>query len=111
MKRSKFTRTGVRRSGDDYQDVIAINVMVEMLEHPDRYQWLQVEANAKEIIKTVGVAMRILLRSKLTTSQAIQRIREELGDSEEISYLIEFLESSERGLITSLPGRQGSRGE
>lgn len=42
---SEHTRTGVRRSGDDYQDVIAIDVMVEMLEHPDRYQWVQVEAD------------------------------------------------------------------
>jgi len=42
---SKYTRTGVRRSGDDYQDIIAIDVMVEMLEHPDRYQWVQVEAD------------------------------------------------------------------
>lgn len=39
------TRTGARRSGDDYQDIIALEVMTEMLVHPDRYQWLQVEAD------------------------------------------------------------------
>ena len=40
-----YTRTGARRSGDDYQDVIALDLLVEMLEHPDRYQWIQVEAD------------------------------------------------------------------
>ncbi len=42
---SKHTRTGARRSGDDYQDIIALDVMVEILEHPDRYEWIQVEAD------------------------------------------------------------------
>ena len=42
---SEHTRTGARRSGDDYQDITALEVMVEMLEHPDRYEWIQVEAD------------------------------------------------------------------
>lgn len=42
---SKHTRTGARRSGDDYQDIVALDVMVRMLEHPDRYKWIQVEAD------------------------------------------------------------------
>ncbi|GAG92718.1 unnamed protein product, partial [marine sediment metagenome] len=42
---SKHTRTGARRSGDDYQDIIALDVMVKILEHPDRYEWIQVEAD------------------------------------------------------------------
>jgi len=41
----RHTRSGARRSGDDYQDIIALDIMVEMLEHPDRYQWIQVEAD------------------------------------------------------------------
>ena len=64
----------------------------------------------EETVKRVTAAMRILLRSKLNTGQAIERIQAELGGTEEISYLVEFLESSERGLITALPGRPGSRG-
>ena len=39
------TKTGARRSGDDYQDIIALDLLVEILEHPDRYQWVQVEAD------------------------------------------------------------------
>ncbi len=42
---TKYTRTGVRRSGDDYQDVVALQLLVEMLEHPDRYDWVEVEAD------------------------------------------------------------------
>lgn len=61
-------------------------------------------------IETVSAAMRLLLRSKLNTTQAIERMREEIGDSEVVSYLIDFLQSSDRGVITALPGRQGSRG-
>ena len=64
----------------------------------------------EEVVRAVSAAMRILLRSKLNTSQAIERIREELSGSEEIEYLIRFLETSDRGLITALPGRPGGRG-
>jgi hypothetical protein len=31
-----YTRVGARRAGDDYQDIVALDVLVEMLEHPDR---------------------------------------------------------------------------
>lgn len=61
-------------------------------------------------VQLLAAAMRFLLRSKLNPTQAIERMRAELEETEEISYLIEFLESSQRGLITSLPGRQGARG-
>jgi hypothetical protein len=44
-KNTSYTRTGARRSGDDYQDIIALDLLVEILEHPDRYQWVQVEAD------------------------------------------------------------------
>jgi hypothetical protein len=42
---SKFTRTGARRAGDDYQDIIALDELVEMLKHPNRYKWIRVEAD------------------------------------------------------------------
>lgn len=41
----KHTRTGVRRAGDDYQDLVALDLLVEFLEHPERYQWVRVEAD------------------------------------------------------------------
>ena len=43
--RSEYTAPGVRRAGDDYQDIIALDLLVEMLEHPDRYAWARVEAD------------------------------------------------------------------
>lgn len=42
--KSEYTRTGVRRSGDYYQDIVALDIFVEMLEHPNRYIWVEVDA-------------------------------------------------------------------
>jgi hypothetical protein len=42
---SQYTRSGVRRAGDDYQDIIAMALLVEWLEHPERYKWACVEAD------------------------------------------------------------------
>ncbi len=39
------TRSGVRRAGDDYQDIVALDVLVDWLEHPDRYKSVRLEAN------------------------------------------------------------------
>lgn len=39
-----YTRVGARRAGDDYQDIVALDVLVEMLEHPDRYSYVALEA-------------------------------------------------------------------
>ena len=41
---SKFTRTGIRRAGDDYQDAIALKMFFEMLDRPEKYEWTRVEA-------------------------------------------------------------------
>lgn len=43
-------------------------------------------------------AFRLLLSSKLNTTQAIERINEEITDSAEVAELIRFIESSERGV-------------
>jgi len=43
--KSNYTRTGVRRAGDYFQDVVALELFVDMLEHPARYQWVRVEAD------------------------------------------------------------------
>jgi len=52
-----------------------------------------------ERIKAVEKAFRYLLRSKLNTSQALEKMRGTLADSEDVSTLIRFIESTtERGL-------------
>jgi len=42
-------------------------------------------------------AMRLLTRGELNTSQAIERIRAELGASAEVDHLLEFISQAERG--------------
>ena len=51
------------------------------------------------VIDSLHHAFHLLLSSKLNTTQAVERIREELSDSEEVSYLLSFIEASRRGVI------------
>jgi UDP-N-acetylglucosamine acyltransferase len=51
-----------------------------------------------EEIRRITHAFRLLLASKLNTSQALEVIRRELSGWPEIDYLIGFIESSERGV-------------
>ena len=51
-----------------------------------------------EQIRGIKTAFRLLLQSKLNTSQALEAIRKE-GVSPEVQVLIDFIESSERGVI------------
>jgi UDP-N-acetylglucosamine acyltransferase len=44
-------------------------------------------------------AFRLLTGSKLNTSQAVEKIREEVADSPDVQQLLEFIEGSERGFI------------
>lgn len=45
MCRSSYTRSGARRSGDEYQDTVALDMLVEWLEHPERYERMILEAD------------------------------------------------------------------
>ncbi len=52
-----------------------------------------------ERIQSIEQAYRLLLRSKLNTSQAVEKMREALAQSEDVRTLIQFIESTaERGL-------------
>jgi len=51
------------------------------------------------VIENLQNALRLLTRSKLNTSQAIERIRAEIPACEEVEELIAFIQSSERGVI------------
>ncbi|HXX19034.1 MAG TPA: acyl-ACP--UDP-N-acetylglucosamine O-acyltransferase [Candidatus Acidoferrum sp.] len=52
-----------------------------------------------ERIRVIEQAYRYLLRSKLNTSQAVDKMRETLAESEDVQSLIRFIESTtERGL-------------
>jgi UDP-N-acetylglucosamine acyltransferase len=53
---------------------------------------------SRERIQAIERAYRLLLRSKLNTTQAVEQMRAELAGSLDVSELIAFIESSERGL-------------
>jgi UDP-N-acetylglucosamine acyltransferase len=59
---------------------------------------LQRHGFSPDRIKTLDQAYRLLLRSKLNTSQAVEKMRGTLPDSEDVQLLIRFIESvGERG--------------
>lgn len=65
----------------------------------------------RETMRRLRQAVRILVHSGLNTSQAVERIREEVGDDDpEVRYFLDFVEGSERGLIKAAPGARGERG-
>jgi UDP-N-acetylglucosamine acyltransferase len=57
-----------------------------------------------ERIRRIEQAYRLLLRSGLNTTQAIERMRQTLADSEDALELIQFIETSERGVVRRTPG-------
>lgn len=64
-----------------------------------------------EAVRRLEQAYRILVRSRLNTSQALARIRAELGGNSEVDELVAFVESAKRGVHKSPPERvQGGRG-
>jgi len=50
-------------------------------------------------LKLLQRAFRLLLRSKMNTTQALEEMRKSLGDSEDVQELIRFIESAERGIV------------
>jgi len=54
---------------------------------------------SKETIESLQTALRLLTRSNLNTSQAIERIRAELPPCAEVDELLEFIRASGRGVV------------
>jgi UDP-N-acetylglucosamine acyltransferase len=53
----------------------------------------------KPVIESLQTALRLLTRAGLNTSQAVERIRAEVPACREIDELLEFIASSERGVL------------
>jgi UDP-N-acetylglucosamine acyltransferase len=53
----------------------------------------------KEQVRSLHRAYRLLTASKMNTSQALLRIKEDAGNDEHLEYLANFIESSERGVV------------
>ncbi|MBZ5644474.1 MAG: acyl-ACP--UDP-N-acetylglucosamine O-acyltransferase [Acidobacteriia bacterium] len=52
----------------------------------------------RQRLETIERAFRLLLRSKLNTSQAVEQMRAQLNGSPDIRELVEFIETAQRGL-------------
>jgi UDP-N-acetylglucosamine acyltransferase len=53
----------------------------------------------KDRIRKIHHAYKLLLASKLNTSQALEKLKSEPDHGEDVDMLIRFVESSERGVI------------
>jgi UDP-N-acetylglucosamine acyltransferase len=54
---------------------------------------------SKERIRKIHHAFRVLLNSKLNTTQALEKLKSEDHQSEDVTMLLRFIEASERGVI------------
>jgi UDP-N-acetylglucosamine acyltransferase len=54
---------------------------------------------AKDVIESLHKAFRLLTKSGLNTTQAVERIRAEVPDGPEVRDLLAFMERSERGFV------------
>ena len=54
---------------------------------------------AKDVIQKLNHAFHLLLTAKLNTSQALEKIGEEIKDCAEVDLLVEFIQSSKRGVV------------
>ena len=54
---------------------------------------------SRETIAALHHAFHLLLSAKLNTTQALERIRTEIENSDEVNELIRFVESSKRGVV------------
>ena len=54
---------------------------------------------SKETIEKLNHAYHLYLSAKLNTTQAVERMRAEIADCKEVDMLIDFIESSKRGVV------------
>ena len=52
-----------------------------------------------EKIKPIKEAFRMIYRAKMNTGQALEAVREQLGESEDVRSILQFIAASERGII------------
>jgi UDP-N-acetylglucosamine acyltransferase len=54
---------------------------------------------SKETIEKLNHAYHLYLSAKLNTTQAVERMRTEIADCKEVDMLVDFIESSKRGVV------------
>ena len=60
---------------------------------------LQRRGFSDERIRKIHHAFRVLLNSKLNTTQALEKLKSENDRGEDVDMLVKFIEGSERGVI------------
>ena len=60
---------------------------------------LERQGYAPERIKPIKEAFRLIYRGKMNTAQALDAVREQLGASEDVQIILQFIAESERGII------------
>ena len=60
---------------------------------------LQRKGFSPERLAALKTAYRLLLRTKLNTSQALEQMKKTLADSPDVKELIQFIETAERGIV------------
>jgi UDP-N-acetylglucosamine acyltransferase len=60
---------------------------------------LEREGFSKERIQAIEKAFRLLLKSGLNTTQAVERVRAEIRGSEDVDVLLQFIAGAERGIV------------
>lgn len=64
----------------------------------------------KSSLKALESAYRVLVRSKLPPSKALERLREQHDGDHHVEVLIDFVAAADRGAILDSPARRGQRG-
>jgi UDP-N-acetylglucosamine acyltransferase len=54
---------------------------------------------SKETIESLNHAFHLLLAAKLNTTQAVEKIREDIQGIPEVDLLVDFIGSSKRGVV------------
>ena len=54
---------------------------------------------SKDTTEKLNHAFHLLLSSKLNTTQALESIRSEILDCREVDILVDFIETSKRGVV------------
>ena len=60
---------------------------------------LERQGYTPEKIKPIKEAFRLLYRQKMNTGQALEAVREQFGSSEDVQTILQFIATSERGII------------
>lgn len=101
----QFCRVGVEAFVGGYSVVVkdALPFAISQGNHAKCYGLNRVgmrrRGYSKETIEKLHHAYHLLLSAKLNTTQAIEKIEAEISDCEEVSYLVEFIKSSQRGVV------------